>query len=387
MTQPRILFLDHTAALGGAELYLLDIARHFRETSRVVLFESGPFKDRLEANDVPVEVCTAPKSVLSTTRSSGWASAITSGVGLVRLGIRVARRAREFDVVYANSQKALFVAGLAGTLARRPVIWNLHDILTSEHFSQFNRRAATVWANLFTERVVVNSEATQTAFVESGGDANRTVIVYNGIDASPFDEASKASSDQLRARFDFPDAPLVGMFSRLAPWKGQHIVLQALSHLPDARGVFVGDTLFHGDKPHEDELHRIARDLGVQDRVHFLGFRDDIPALMRAMDVVVHASTQPEPFGRVIVEGMLAKRPVIAARAGGAKEIVDHGQTGLLTDPGDSKELARAIQRLITNPGEARQIAEAGRQSAVRRFSSGNMISNVSDIVQKFADS
>jgi len=381
MSTPDVLFIDHAGVLGGAELHLLDVACRFRNTGHVILFESGPFEDRLRAHDVSVEVCPAPAAFLNVQKSSGWAAVASFLPGLVRLSARIARRARHFDLLYANSQKALFVAGLAGFFARRPVLWNLHDLLTPDHFSWFSRRAATLWANCFADHVIVNSEATRTAFVQSGGRFRETTVVYNGIDATAFDPTSAPSPQQTRDELDLPDAPLIGTFSRLAPWKGQHVVLNALARLPDVHGVFVGDTLFRGDAPYEEKLRRMATRLDVQDRIHFLGFRDDVAELMHAVDAVVHASTQPEPFGRVIVEGMLARRPVIATRAGGAEEILRHRQTGLLTTPGDADELADAIDWLVSNPETASELAEAGRRSALRRFSVDTMMDQISDVI------
>ena len=382
MTSPRILFLDHVGVLGGAELYLLDLARHFRETSDVMLFEPGPFQDRLQEAGVPVHVCPAPSGFLNTQKSGGWTSALESVPGLLSLTRSVAQRAGAYDLLYANSQKSLFVAGLAGLWAHKPVIWNLHDMLTASRFSSFNRRAIVAWANKLTDRVIVNSEATRAAFAESGGRAGKTTVVYNGIDPTLFTEPAR-TDPSLRTELDLPEAPLLGVFSRLAPWKGQHVVLNALGDVEDVHAVFVGDTLFRGDAPYEEKLRQQAGALGVEDRVHFLGFRNNIPHLMNAVDMVVHASTEPEPFGRVIIEGMLAQQPVIATRAGGAREIVDHGETGLLTTPGDSEDLADAVTWVQTHPSEAEAMARRGRKNARRRFSLKAMIDDASDAIQR----
>jgi glycosyltransferase involved in cell wall biosynthesis len=109
--------------------------------------------------------------------------------------------------------------------------------------------------------------------------------------------------------------------------------------------------------------------LGVADRVHFAGFQDDVPAWMKAMDVILHTSTEPEPFGRVIVEGMAAARPVIAAAAGGVPEIVRHRRNGWLVKPGDVAALAEAIGALRADPALARRLADQGRADAQTEFS------------------
>ena len=132
-----------------------------------------------------------------------------------------------------------------------------------------------------------------------------------------------------------PPGPLIGVFSRLAPWKGQHIVLQALAGLPGVHGIFAGSALF-GEDAYAASLRVLASELGIADRVVFLGQRGDVPALMRAVDIVVHPSVDPEPFGRTLVEAMLARTPVIATDAGAASEILGGGEAGMLVPPGDA---------------------------------------------------
>ena len=106
----------------------------------------------------------------------------------------------------------------------------------------------------------------------------------------------------------------------------------------------------------------------MKERVRFLGFREDIPALLHAVDFVAHTSVAPEPFGRVIVEGMLAGKPVVATRAGGACEIIEDGATGCLVAPGDGAALAAVLRMLMEQPGEASRLAKAGRIFAMQKF-------------------
>lgn len=165
----------------------------------------------------------------------------------------------------------------------------------------------------------------------------------------------------------------VGVFGRLAEWKGQDIALTALASVPDAHLPLAGDALF-GERDDALALREQAAALGLVNRVHFLGFRTDVPRLMRSVDVVVHTAIAPEPFGRVIVEGMLARRPVIATRAGGVEEIVADGKTGVLVPPNDPVALASALSGLLADPDRARRMAEAGRADAEARFTVEAMV-------------
>ncbi|HET7458547.1 MAG TPA: glycosyltransferase [Gemmatimonadaceae bacterium] len=364
---PRILFLDHAAVLGGAELSLLDVARAERANGgRVLLMEDGPFRDRLASEGVDVRVLGGGERMRAVKKSSSLPSP-RAALGALSVARRVAAEAREFDLIYANSQKSFVVAAVAGRIARRPVLWHLRDILDRAHFSGANVRLVVALANRASARVVANSRATADAFVAAGGLANRVRVVHNGIEPAPFLGACNDGS--LRAELKIPAAaPLLGVFGRLSPWKGQHVLLEALPQLPTSHAVFVGAPLF-GEDAYAARLRADAESLGVADRVHFLGFRSDVPRLTRAVDVVVHTSTAPEPFGRVLVEGMLAGRPVIATAAGGALEIVRDGETGLLVPPGDADALADAVASLLANPGAMARMGGAGRERALAHFS------------------
>ena len=125
----RTLFVDHAGVLGGAELYLLDIVRHMRHNSQVVLFEDGPFMDRLKEEAIPASILQAPATVMGVERSGGKMQDLKSIPGIFQMVMRLRKLSRKFDVIYANSQKALIVSALAGRVGMRPVIWNLHDIL------------------------------------------------------------------------------------------------------------------------------------------------------------------------------------------------------------------------------------------------------------------
>ena len=369
----RILFLDQSGALGGAELYLLDLARAHRAHSHVLLLEEGPFYDRLLEEGLSAEVLPTAAAVRGVRKQAGLRAGLRALPGLVRAVREVARRAADYDLIFANTQKALLIGGLAGLWARRPVVWNLHDLLTPDHFTALNRWVSVAAANGLCRHVIANSEASRDAFRAAGGRVP-TTVVYNGIDPTPFDAVTPEQVTALRRELGIPEGPVVGVFSRLAPWKGQHVLLDALPALPpSAHVLFVGDALFDGDREYAEALRNQVADQHNDHRVHFLGFRDDVPALMALCDVVVHTSVAPEPFGRVIVEGMLASRPVVATQTGGALEILDDDHTGTLVRPGDPVALGRALTGLLTAPRRADALARAGTAHARRTFTPAAM--------------
>lgn len=382
MSRPRVLFLDHTGVLGGAELFLVTLAKAYGDGSEVLLFADGPLRQRLKQETLPVSLVNGAESVLGVARGGKGAEQLLAIPGVLRMAVQVARHAKRFDVLFANTQKALVIGALASRLIRRPLVWYLHDIVTAEHFSSVNRKLSVFLGNRFASRVIANSEASKAAFVQSGGRAELVSVVYNGIDAdAPLD--ANTTGREVRRELGINGKTVVSLFSRLAPWKGQHVLLDALAKLPDAQALLVGAPLFGDEIRYQQELKAQARALGIVDRVRFLGFRDDVPRLLLATDVVVHTSVSPEPFGRVIVEGMLAGKPVVATRAGGACEILQDGVTGRLVTPGDAKELAVVLRELLANREQATALGRAAQKAAQERFSVQAMVEGVEREIRK----
>lgn len=372
----RIALVNHSAEPSGAELSLIDIATWLGDDAGVFLFQQGPVVDMLRARGVHVEVLESSRKLSGLRSRARTMSVLLAVPDVVALALALRRRARAAELLYANSQKAWVVAALVAWWDRKPVIWHLRDILSSRRFSALQRRAAILLANRVASRVLVNSAATGEAFVAVGGRRDLLRIVHNGIDEVPFEAVRVADVARLRRKLELGDAMLVGLFGRLAPWKGQHVLLDALEQLPDVHAVLVGDALF-GEHEYRDLLRERADRPVLRGRVKFLGYRTDVAELMKAVDVVVHTSTEPEPFGRVIVEAMLAERPVIATSGGGVDEIVAHGEEGLLVAPGDASALADAIRLLAADREQGRRLAAAGRRKAAERFVARVMRDNI----------
>jgi glycosyltransferase involved in cell wall biosynthesis len=368
MNTKKILFVSYTAVLGGGELCLLDFAHAYRETSLVVLLTDGILKNRLEDLGVKVEVLQASRSLADVKVSSGLASLKSIG-DLWRLGKLIAEKSKDFDLIHANNQKGFVISAIARLFGGAPVVWHLHDILTSDIFSPTNRRIAVTLANWFATRVIVNSQATGEAFLAVGGKRQLLRTVYNGFNVEKFDQIND-NQKNLREELGIPlDRNLIGMFSRLSYWKGQHILLEAASKLPDdVHVLLVGDALF-GEFEYTEKLEKIAAMESLQGRVHWLGFRQDIPELMKACDAIAHCSTAPEPFGRVIVEAQLSKRPAIATIGGGTSEIIENGITGLLIPPNDPQLLADAMQEIFSDLAATQRIVETAYIQAQAKFS------------------
>jgi glycosyltransferase involved in cell wall biosynthesis len=364
---PRILFIGHTADMGGAEFALLRLAREIdrhRFELSAVLFSDGPLAGLLKDAGVCVEVFPLSEEVLKTSRHAA-ASSLFRVNAVLKTIPQIARLAKflrdgEFDLVHSNSLKAGLIGGLAARLAGRHFLWHLHDRITSDYMPGGVARAMKVAIHHLPHFVIVNSRATLDTIEPI--DRSRCAVVYPGVevDAVP------------RERPLRPDGALVGLIGRISSTKGQDVFLRAasqvVSRFPGARFQVIGGALFN-DHPFEREVHALASSLGLASVVEFTGFVPNVAERMAALDLVVHASPTPEPFGQVAAESMAAGKPVIATRAGGIPEIVIHEETGLLVTPGDADELAEAICRLLGDRALAARLAARGRERVVECFS------------------
>ena len=375
---PRILFTTHCARLSGAEFILCDLVRDFFTNSNIFLFEDGPLRLHMETTGLHAAVGHQLNDLLDIRRDGALTVDLPFLRAMSRAVVQLARMARKHQLVYANSQKAFAAAAFAAPLARRPLIWHLHDIMTREHFGAKQIRVAIRLANRAAARVVVPSQAVADAFCAAGGQRNKVRVVPNGI-SIPADTRS-IDCDSLRVELGLPPGFLISCVGRLAPWKGQHIMLEALASLPDAQCIIVGDPIF-GERAYAEELHRLTDVLALRDRVRFLGHRTDVPRLMRASDIVVHTSVDPEPSARVIVEAMLSGTPVAATSAGGVPEILTGDLSALLYPPRDSAALANLLQSFQSGMYSRTRLVEAGIERAERVYSVKRMQRDVNSII------
>ena len=381
----RILLVCHAAELGGAERELLDIAAHFGpQRCDALLFSDGPLRPLLEARGITVKLLDAGQKILGVRRQGGVLGMLRALPATLGLARRLARIAKPYGLIYANSQKATLAAMLARACGGGPVLWHLHDIMSPAHFGWLQRRAIAALSRHLARRVIVVSAAAQAALIQSGGNPSHITIIHNGIDPAPFRALPEKSRSALRAELGLPAGQLVGLFGRITAWKGQRVLIRALPLLPNMRALIVGAAMF-GEDAELAFLRALAAQLGVADRVDFLGYRSDAPELMRAVDLVVHCSTSPEPFGRVIVEALLAGTPILAAAGGASAEILGDAP-GWQVRPDDPEALADAISTFFNTSDEARSARTRDmRAHVLQAFSLSRMMASIDDAVTRAA--
>jgi glycosyltransferase involved in cell wall biosynthesis len=381
----RIVFLDPSGELGGAETALLEVLAALREarpgwTLSLVTSAEGPLIDRASALGVSATALPFPAQL---AQLGEWGQRLTSAAQF-RLALHGARAALPTlaytrrlgrhlaalnpDVLHTNGLK-MHVLGARCRPGKARVLWHLHDYPDARPLSRTLLESHAHRCSV----AVANSESVAIAARRLFGDAIRVHAVHNAVDLDRF------SPDGHRLDLDAAAGlpPLaangikVGLIGTFARWKGHDVFLKALAEMNGnvpVRGYVVGGPIYQTTSSQFsiEELREMGARLNPGS-VAFVGPVSDVPAAMRALDIVVHASVEPEPFGLVVAEAMACGRPVVVSRAGGAAEIAQQG--AVFHQPGDHRDLAARIAELAAQPSLRATLGAAGRAAASLLFS------------------
>lgn len=347
MPRAVLLISNHGDIVGGGEISLLGLLEGFdrsRWAPAVVVPSEGPMASRCRALGLPTHVVPLPG-----LRRPGPA-ALRSLAALRRLLL-----AGGAGLLHANGSRAMFYAGLAGRLAGRAAIWHVR-VADRDPFA--DRLLAAL-----ASAIVVNSDAVGRRF--DWAPRGKVCRIHNGVDLARFLPHRPPAG--LRASLNIPaEAPVAVSVGRFVAYKGYAHLLEAARLVgaahSEVRWILVGDGELRG------ELEGHCRRLGLESRVCFTGWREDIPDLLALGDLFVLPSLG-EHFGRVLIEAMAMAKAVVATDTGGVPEIVVPGETGLLVPPGDAKAMAEAVLTLLEDPDRAGQMGRAGRRRAQAEFS------------------
>ncbi len=336
----------------------------------VVLGEDGPLRPRLE--EAGVEVVVLPLSGRTATlrrdRVSGKLPlfAVTDVIAYV-YRLRRLLRERGIEVVQTNSLKACLYGGLAGRLSALPVVWHARDRYSTDYLPRPAVTLVRMAARLLPTVVIANSRTTLATLAPHPPRQPR-IALSNVLDEPAYEVGRRRlAAWQSGAALSGP--LVIGLVGRISPWKGQEVFLRAIAeafgeHDPSRVQVrLIGSAMF-GEDDYAVSMQRLSQELGIDDRVQWRGFCEDVPAELAELDVLVHCSTIPEPFGQVVVEGMAAALPVVSTDVGGPAEVIDDTRTGLLVRAGDHHELAAVLTRLVADPDERHRLGSAAHDAA-----------------------
>jgi glycosyltransferase involved in cell wall biosynthesis len=374
----NVLYVNHTAEVSGGERSLLALLGGLpQEVRPLVATPRGVLLDEVARLGVP----TAP---IEGTAGSLRLHPLHTPMAIAqmsRAAVQVRRLAgrHRADVVHANSIRAGIVLALARPPAAR--IAHVRDCLPAGRVTSATMRLLAAGAGT----VLANSLYTA-EFIRATAPRAHVEVVHNPVDLDRFDP-ERLDRASARARLGAAGGRLLlGVVAQLSPWKGQDTAIEALRLLCeqglDAHLLLIGSAKFVARATRFDNEAYVARlrglvaRAGLEDRVGWLGERDDVPELIRALDVLLLPSLE-EPFGRALIEAMALEVPVVATNVGGPPEIVEDGREGFLLAPGQPEAWARAIRRLAEDPALAQRMGQAGRRRAQSEFGVGRHVERV----------
>lgn len=356
----RIAFVNNTSIVSGAELSLLELIRALPAgIEPVVLAPPGDLLERARRDDLPVREMRGFESSfrLHPLHTSRGLASLTSSA----LRLRAVCRRGSIDVIHANTARAGLIASAARALGAPPVVTVIRDRLPAGRVGDLTRRGIGAGA----AAVLANSGFT----AESYGEPAEVVHPPVSLEG-----AGSAAGARFRREAGLPrDAPVVGIVGQITPAKGHDTLIRAIARAGEGLGdvvlAVVGEIKFdapgvrHDNPGYRRHLTSLIAELSLQERVVFVGQRDDMGSVMSGLDLLALPSVA-EPFGRVVVEAMLAGTAVVAAGIGGPTEVITDGTDGLLVPPEDPVAWADGLRRLISSPGERATIAAGGRRRA-----------------------
>jgi len=375
----NILFVSHSSELAGAELMLLQTLEHTdkkRLKPICVLPGVGPFKD--EADRIGLETEIVPMKWWLSERGKVWKQPV-SWLWNIKSIFTISRiiQDRNISLVFSNSAVA-FSGALAARIKGIPHIWAVHEILHGKKPFLFflfgNRLLARIIYNL-SSRIIVNSRATQQVFQQQA----KVLVVHNGLEVKPLESFSRLA---LRKELGLEEDDIVlAVLGKIFKEKGQREVTLAMASLLEKytslKLLVIGAV---HNRRYFNKLQRIIEKYSLEKAVIFTGFRKDVLKLLKAVDVLVVASSI-ESFGRSIIEAMAVGTPVLAVKSGGIKEIITEGKNGFLVESRDADSIRVGLDAILADPLKRSQASKEGILTVAERFSLKDKVEMIKDAV------
>ena len=385
----RILYVENGIGYGGAIICLRHLVRNLDRTRfapMVVTGRTGPHYEEIAGEASWKHLPDHRVDVISMKRclqNSRWIQNIP-GLNFI-LGQVIARlddalnflphylqllwTAARFHatLIHVNNEPLCNRAAiLAGKTLRIPVVCHVRGDPGLEQ----NKSRLANWLYGLPDHFIPVSHWISDGIGKLGVPKNKRTVVYDGIRLEEMDQ--NADGSRFRHKFGIPDeAFAVGLVGLLIPWKGQDIFIDAAkvlaAEIPELKMLVIGGTPEECTGYEQQLRQRVKRD-GLDDNIIFTGHVSDMPVLYNGLDIVVSASTLPEPLGTVVIESMAMGRPLIGPNHGGAAEMADHEETALLFEPGNSSSLASAIRRLYQDDDLRKQLGQNARTKALATF-------------------
>jgi glycosyltransferase involved in cell wall biosynthesis len=368
MPERTILYVNTTSGVGGAAQSLLTLIRYARERGIRPILAGQQVREGLWEVAEDEGIPFFPLYLTSWAKSDiSWRDIlyIPNRINTIRRMRNICRR-ESVDLIHTNLPYCLDGA-LTARVTGLPHVFHVRDeFLTTYRTWWGGPGGAASFMHRMSDRVIAVSTSIAAEFDRIGaGESVRRIP--NPVEIPPSD--AELDTNAVRRAYGLPtDRPIIGTFGSIAQWKGQLDLVHAIDRLRSSKesavAVIVGEGV--GDD-YENQVRDEVDRLDLGDKVFFTGHQQDVWPLLRSVDVVAVPS-HAEGFGRVVVEGMGAGKPVVATTAGGIVDIIQDGETGLLLPPGDPARLAEALARVLLDPALSSRLAAAGQHRATKVY-------------------
>jgi glycosyltransferase involved in cell wall biosynthesis len=399
-----VLYLDNTATFGGAINSLLYLLRGLDKSRFAPVLVTAQPEEFLRRNFNFIQWRTVriKRSWVDNSmyKKITGMRLFSSGLGLkcvnrIRFfywllfitlpeAVRYWQIGRKYKVglVHLNNIMGSQLAGiLAAKMLNVPCVGHLRDFEEVDWVTRLYAR--------FIDLHIAISGAIKDNLLRLAVPDEKIVVVYDAIDLQDFNDT--VSIGHLRHEFSLNgEEQLFGIFGRIVCWKGTvefvHAAALVILSMPNTKAFIVGDCS-DGDSGYLKVVKELIAEYGLEEKIILTGYRTDVPALMQLMDVIVHASISPEPFGMVLIEAMAMKKPVVATRMGGPLDIMLDERTGFLVSPGNTKEMADAIERLLADKELASDMGRNGKKRVIDMFTKERYARQVEDVYARLLGS
>lgn len=359
--------------MGGAERSLLLAVRHLcgQFETGVACPAGSPLSARLSS--VSTECYGLPGAPRCKYRSPrGVAYLLRAAFYMIKIVLKA-----HPDILHANSFYAGAVALPAAIITRRKLIVHARDLADFGFLSRLY--------NWLSRKVIAVSRSVRNSLIEQGMNSDRIEVIYNGVDEISLDRAQESGASFISSYPDAERAFVFGHVGQFVPWKKQIVFLEAASRVAcdvnDVRFVLVGDDILGRDTEYKRAVLNHAANSEIAEKVSFPGWRDDMHEVWPEIDCLVHTADR-EPFGRVIVEAMAHKIPVIAVGACGPGEIIENNKTGILVQKDDIGELSEGMLRIAGDRDFAAGLAKAGYEHVMANFTAGKTAEKIRGVYE-----
>lgn len=265
-------------------------------------------------------------------------------------------------LIYCADNLSKFIGGIAGKMSGVKVVAHCHDDFKEDTLGKTMR----MFYLILLDRILTVSDKVKKFFTIKENGFQKAITVYNGIDTDIYNPQNVP--DDMRKELGLKrESVVIGSIGVLEKDKGHRYLVEALARLK-AEGITNIVCVICGTGPLESDLKEFVSAEGLDSEVLFLGFRDDIPRVLKVLDILALMSLTIESFSMAAVEAMAMEVPVIATNVGGLPEIVDNGKTGILIPPKDVDTLCNSIKYLIQNLGDRIEMGKKGREKVLRQF-------------------